>query len=539
VARGIYRPVVPLDPGSVTAAERAATFQVRPRTALYGGFSGNEDALDARDPAANPTVLSGDLAGNDSGAANGVDPDVPADASVEDNSLHVIAMDGTAGLPVDAATVLDGFVVTAGHANGAAAAGKGGGLACNGRGAGRACSPLLRNVVFSGNFAAQGGGALHADGGAGGDASPTIDLALFRGNRAGYGGAAMFENDAGNSSPVLKHATFADNSAFAGGGAMYVQTIGGSSAPQLANVTFSGNRAGGDPGFGDGGAILAEAGSGGQLHPRLTNATFSDNHADLDGGAIHATAAGGGVNAPVLRNVILWRDGAGGTGAEIFSSGAAPALEYGVVQGGCPAGVACSGAILAADPMLGGLADNGGATPTRLPRAGSSAVDAGDDATCAPDDQRGMARPQGPHCDLGAVEAGPPSLALVLDDGERTYVRYGEMVDYVVLLANDGEGVATDLAVRAMFGGGADAGNAQWQCIAGSVGASCAPAGNGPIHDVVTIPPGVGLTWLLHVPVASDTPAGTLDVRFEADGLAPAGASATIVLFRDGFDAPP
>ena len=41
---------------------------------------------------------------------------------------------------------------------------------------------------------------------------------------------------------------------------------------------------------------------------------------------------------------------------------------------------------------------------------GSAALDAADDAICAAPpvnnlDQRGIARPQGPHCDIGAYEA--------------------------------------------------------------------------------------------------------------------------------------
>lgn len=530
VARGVYRPVTPVDAGAVTAAERAATFRQRPLTALYGGFAGSEVALEQRNPAVHPTVLSGDLAGNDTGAVDGVDPAVPADASADENSVHVLVMGGAA-LPVDAATVLDGFIVTAGHADGAAAAGKGGGLSCDGSGTGNACSPTLRGIVFSGNFAALAGGALHADGSAGGDASPVVDASMFRGNRAGSGGGALFENDAGTSSPVLAHSTFADNIGSADGGALCIESTGsGGATPHLANVTFSGNRAG------NGGAIFAAAAAGGQLQPQLNNVTFSGNHADLDGGAIRLSA-GGGVVAATLRNVILWSDSADGQGAEIASAGSAAAtLDYGVVAGGCPAGVACGAAVLATDPKLGLLADNGGATPTHLPGAGSSAVDAGDDATCAADDQRGVTRPQGTHCDLGAVEAGPPSLSLTLDDGGVEYVHYGEVVDYVVQLVNDGEGAATNLQVQATFGGGADVGNVQWQCIAGSIGANCTPAGGGPIHDSATIPPGVVMTWLIHVPVASDTPAGTLDLRFEAAGLAPADASATIVIFRDGFD---
>jgi CSLREA domain-containing protein len=68
------------------------------------------------------------------------------------------------------------------------------------------------------------------------------------------------------------------------------------------------------------------------------------------------------------------------------------------------------------DPLLGPLADNGGPTPTRLPAATSPAVDAialGTTSTGVPSwalcggalqDQRGVARPQGPACDIGAVE---------------------------------------------------------------------------------------------------------------------------------------
>src|SRR5205814_2005 len=63
---------------------------------------------------------------------------------------------------------------------------------------------------------------------------------------------------------------------------------------------------------------------------------------------------------------------------------------------------------------LGPLADNGGPTLTHALLLGSAAIDAGDDAVCAADpvsgvDQRGVIRPQGAHCDIGAYER--PTLA--------------------------------------------------------------------------------------------------------------------------------
>ena len=52
------------------------------------------------------------------------------------------------------------------------------------------------------------------------------------------------------------------------------------------------------------------------------------------------------------------------------------------------------------------LANNGGPTQTHALVAGSPAIDASpDDADCAATDQRGVRRPRGPACDIGAFEA--------------------------------------------------------------------------------------------------------------------------------------
>ncbi len=52
----------------------------------------------------------------------------------------------------------------------------------------------------------------------------------------------------------------------------------------------------------------------------------------------------------------------------------------------------------------------------------------------------------------------------------------------------------------------------------------------------MTVPPGVSVAWLIHVPVSTATVAGTLDFSFDAAALQALHDSATIVLFRDGFD---
>jgi hypothetical protein len=68
----------------------------------------------------------------------------------------------------------------------------------------------------------------------------------------------------------------------------------------------------------------------------------------------------------------------------------------------------CS-ALLSGNPNLGPLADNGEPTQTMALLPGSPAINAGDNATCASAqvnnlDQRGVTRPQGTICDIGAYE---------------------------------------------------------------------------------------------------------------------------------------
>ena len=76
---------------------------------------------------------------------------------------------------------------------------------------------------------------------------------------------------------------------------------------------------------------------------------------------------------------------------------------------GDPTGIAIASAF-----GLGPLQDNGGPTPTHAPLPGSLAVDRGSPDTpgegsysCESVDQRGVSRPQGIRCDMGAYEVQP------------------------------------------------------------------------------------------------------------------------------------
>jgi parallel beta-helix repeat protein len=73
-----------------------------------------------------------------------------------------------------------------------------------------------------------------------------------------------------------------------------------------------------------------------------------------------------------------------------------------------------TGSISNGNAKLGPLANNGGSTKTLLPAKGSAAIDhiptGSANCSTSADDQRGVSRPQGKKCDIGAVEAAQPPI---------------------------------------------------------------------------------------------------------------------------------
>ncbi|HET6632676.1 MAG TPA: choice-of-anchor Q domain-containing protein [Rhodanobacteraceae bacterium] len=396
VAAGVYTPSVHYvvdGNGDDPADPRTATFYVLPGKAVYGGFAGSESERAQRDPASNLSVLSGDIDGNDAYDLffPGIDPGF--DAIQGNNAFHVVTMDGTTGTPLTLATVLDGFVITGGSAGYPG----GGGLLCSARSVADAlCQPTLGHLLFIGNLTTYNGGALLNDAIYGGSASPYIHDSSFVGNGAhtphgaSKGGAIYNEGYGGQASPLIINVTFTGNSA-ALGGALYNDGYGGLSSPLLQNVTFSGNRAG---------------------EPE------SDVAVSGSGGAVYNNAQGG-ISEPGFVNVILWGDavGAGGSGAEVYNTTgdgntAVPSFGHSIVAGSGGSGGAWdaslgtdNGGNLDIDPLLGALQYRSGFVPTMSLPFGSPAIDAGDDGVCATTDARGVARPQGLHCDIGAFES--------------------------------------------------------------------------------------------------------------------------------------
>jgi hypothetical protein len=431
VAAGLYTP----------GSHRTDTFLLAVNAAVYGGFAGTESDRDARDPAANLTILSGDIDHNDSQTPVLTDP-----ATVignKTNSYQVVT--GAEG------ATLDGFTITAGYADGPYPWDSGGGFFNT------ATSVTLANLVFSGDISHEPGGGLfsqngtpnlsnvifrhnYSDNSGGGMfnafGSPTLSNVLFEYNGSATSGGGLFNQALSNpiltdvvfdhnwavsssgiptygggmfsffySHPSLTRVTFSNNSADYGGGmfisdwsnpvlntvtfngneaswggGLYTQ---GLSSPSLVNITFTANQA-------DYGAAIA---FGGTLLS-ITHATLSHNTADVEGGGIHIFE--GGMR---LVNSILWGNTAL-TGPQIVDSIGLAEVSDSVIQGGFPAGTN----IISDDPLLGPLGNYGGFTQTVPLQGGSSAIDQANSIDCPAADQRGLARPQGMRCDIGAFE---------------------------------------------------------------------------------------------------------------------------------------
>lgn len=192
----------------------------------------------------------------------------------------------------------------------------------------------------------------------------------------------------------------------------------------LINSTVSGNRAGrgGDGGAPQGahaGGNGGDGGSGGAIHSgyslTLDNSTVTANVAGAAGlgaqgspnGAHGIDGAGGGVYGVfAARDTILAGNSAPGVGPDCAGRLFAGGYNLLQIPAGCVIDPVVTNNVLGSSPALLPLALNApGTTATHALVWGSPAIDAGgcSGGTVA-QDQRGVARPQGAGCDIGAYE---------------------------------------------------------------------------------------------------------------------------------------
>ena len=264
------------------------------------------------------------------------------------------------------------------------------------------------------------GGAGGAGGNGGGiynQGSLSVIASTIYGNRGGVGGVGG-QGGAGTARGV----DGGGGPGAAGGG---IFSTGGRLT--VSNSTLAGNFAGAG---GAGGGLTGSGATGGNgggvavtTGPSvLRNVTVADN-------AVGGGGGGAGGSTPV-------RPAASGLGGGLFVQSSTPAddmrLQNTIVASNVGSGCAGTTASAIADrghdlrwgdrtcpgrtanPKLGPLQDNGGATWTMALRAGSAAVNRVPprSAGCPSTDQRGVRRPEGRACDIGAYEFAVPTITV-------------------------------------------------------------------------------------------------------------------------------
>jgi predicted outer membrane repeat protein len=253
VAQGTYRPS--------NNGDRGASFVLKSGLNLYGGFVGTETSLSQRgNPLDNVTNLTGEINSRDA----------------DDNVYHVVEAVG-----VDSSTILDGFYIRRGYANGGGLDNGGAGLFIDGG------SPQVRNCSFRDNFAFEGGAVTFR-------AVPSLarfsNCDFINNSCSSFGGAVYFRGT-NNTQVVFGNCRFIGNAAGTLGGAVY--SLNGAGYNWYMNCEFNGNSAGLN-----GGALLT---FGSFNDTRIDSCTFTNNTAG-EGGGVVATAG----SSIAVRNSIFW-----------------------------------------------------------------------------------------------------------------------------------------------------------------------------------------------------------------------------------------
>lgn len=247
----------------------------------------------------------------------------------------------------------------------------------------------LRTSVVSGNTAGGGAGGIDV---AGAGVLTLVDSTVS--DNGGIGGGGV------RAASTLRGSTIAANRASFGGGIF----VPPGAVLEVVNSTVSGNTS-----TSDGGGLFVSG------TVALFNVTVAANTADVD---TSGSGNGGGLlnslGSVTIRNTLLGGNVDGG-GEAPQCSGTVTSAGHNLLESatGCVVGGDPTGNLIGVVPGLGQLLDNGGPTATHALMPGSQAVDAGEPTGCRDGagtvldvDQRGLGRPAGAACDIGAFEQG-------------------------------------------------------------------------------------------------------------------------------------
>jgi hypothetical protein len=282
---------------------------------------------------------------------------------------------------------------------------------------------LAANSVDVGFLSASFGGAIHQEAGllriwngylhdnrVEGGSGAGIGTPFGFAGRSGIGGAISIKSGVAEISGTTLSKNIAvggKTASFAGTGPSRGGAIFNSGALNLTNSTLAGNLAfakdAPTPAYGGssyGGGLCNEGGM-----VVLNHTTLADNnvqgHAAQLGGGVFSTNGVVDVSNSIIAN--------SPTGSNCFGT---------IIDGGynissdASCNFTAAGSLNNTDPFLGPLVDYGGPTPTMALLVGSPAIDAAGAEPCPTTDQRGIARPFGAACDIGAFESSPPYTML-------------------------------------------------------------------------------------------------------------------------------
>ena len=276
---------------------------------------------------------------------------------------------------------------------------------------------VYARAQLSGLTISGGEGGPFSGGGINNGGTMTLDRVVVTQNTSDASGAGAAGGIVNSANLTIRNSTLHANTVTNAGSGGSGGAMVNAGDLVVVNSTFTDNHVTGPgPGPGDGGALLAFGAT------TVISSTIAGNSAANGAGGISGLGFG-------MANSILAQNTASP------SPDCATVLEsqgYNIL--GDPTGCTVTAAagdqvgtgVSPLNPLLGPLAGNGGPTPTLALADASPARDAGSPATptdasptpppdllpCATTDQRGVARPSGARCDIGAFEVVvPPPVA--------------------------------------------------------------------------------------------------------------------------------
>ncbi len=297
---------------------------------------------------------------------------------------------------------------------------------------------VLRSTL-DGNTAENGGGVYIESSASWPTSYLTVTDSTIRDNTASQDGGGIYTR----SKIAVVRTTLRTNHATQGGGGGIAVRPNPTSSLDIRDSTISGNTAV------FGGGIEAQGAPGAAAAHQIVNSTISNNRVNGDGGGVSAYS---GVqlsfyNSTIAGNVMYRKIGQGGLlrGGGIFTAASTVHLRNTIVAdniytnglttttaddcftydqsvdslgwnliestANCLISGTTYGNITGTDPKLAPLEGDGGRTETRALLPHSPAIDAGEQPACRDGygatlaaDQRGVQRPQGAGCDIGASE---------------------------------------------------------------------------------------------------------------------------------------